>query len=67
MERARSGGMNPHTAVSPPDKDKQDYEEILSDFDSHCHERLSLSSNSWKAKLPVHLLNQVERDRPGIA
>ena len=62
IERARSEGMNPHTAVSPPDKDKQDYEEILTDFDSHCHERLSLSSDSWKAKLPVHLLNQVEQD-----
>ena len=62
IERAGSQGMNPHTAVSPPDKDKQDYEEILTDFDSHCHERLSLSSDSWKAKLPVHLLNQMEQD-----
>jgi hypothetical protein len=34
----------------------------LTDFDSHCHERLSLSSDSWKAELPVHLLNQVEQD-----
>jgi hypothetical protein len=56
------GGMNPHTAISPPQKSMQDYREILADFDSHCHERLSLSPDDWKAKYPVHLLNQAEQD-----
>ncbi len=62
LERASSGAMNPHNAVSAPDTEEQDYEEVLSDFDSHCHEVLSLSADSWRARLPIHLLNAEEQD-----
>jgi hypothetical protein len=60
IDRVR-GGMNPHVAVSPAERDRQDYEEILADFDTHCHERLTLSADFWKAKLPVQLLNEEEQ------
>jgi hypothetical protein len=60
-DRAHIEEMNPQIAVSPPDKDKEAYQEILTDFNSHCHEQLSLSPTSWKARLPVHLLNDAEQ------
>ena len=53
--------MNPHVAIRPPETDRQDYEEVLADFDSHCHESLTLGQNSWTTKVPVHLLNETEQ------
>lgn len=61
MERAMAGTMNPHNAVTPPPEQRQDYEEILSDFDSHCHDRLTLAPEGWSAKLPVRLLNEQQQ------
>src|ERR1700730_12001501 len=45
-ERGASAGFdttsNPHSALFPPKDRKQDFDEILRDFDYHCHERLAL-------------------------
>jgi hypothetical protein len=51
--------MNPHVAVHPAEEDRRDFEEILQDFDKHCHERLSL--HPWKSALPIRLLNDDEQ------
>jgi hypothetical protein len=61
MERAMAGTMNPHNAVTPPPEQQQDYEEILSDFDSHCHDRIALVPEGWSARLPVKLLNEKQQ------
>jgi hypothetical protein len=61
MSRARSGGMNPHVNVTAPKGDRQDYDEVLADFDAHCHERLALTAESWRTRVPVHLLNETEQ------
>lgn len=55
-------GMNPHVALAPPSSNRQDYEQLLSDFDAHCHDRLELSADPWNAKLPVHMLNQADQE-----
>jgi hypothetical protein len=53
--------MNPHQAVHPTDDRRQDFAEILQDFDHHCHDRLILDPNSWKVAIPVRLLNAQEQ------
>jgi hypothetical protein len=51
--------MNPHIAVQPAPEDRHDFEEILQDFDKHCHEQLIL--HPWKSALPIRLLNEDEQ------
>jgi hypothetical protein len=53
--------LNPHVAVHPPDSQRQDFNEILADFDRHCHDRVALDSHKWTLSQPVHLLNQQEQ------
>jgi len=48
---------NPHTAVKPPKDRAQDFREILTDFDAHCHERITLDPEAWHLDAPAHLLN----------
>ena len=60
LERAQQHGMNPHIAVTPPAGGERDYEELLADFDAHCHEQLSLTEEEWATSLPVRLLNDEE-------
>ncbi len=48
---------NPHVAVTPSEDRKHDYEEILEDWDSHCHDRLFLARDAWHTTVPVLLLN----------
>ena len=55
------GSMNPHVAVHPPPSRVQDFNEILADFDVHCHDRVSLSATAWQTTVPVHLLTSDER------
>jgi hypothetical protein len=56
-------GGNPHFAVHPPAQWQPDFEEILHDFDAHCHVRLDLDPNPylWKVPGPVRLLTPVEQ------
>ena len=49
---------NPHSSVHPPESDREDFEQILVDFDHHCHERIQLDATSWKASAPVHILDE---------
>jgi len=53
--------MNPHSAVRPLKVREEDFKEILQDFDTHCHERLSLSATAWRTTVPVHLLAPAEQ------
>jgi hypothetical protein len=55
--------MNPHIAVHPPDQWRQDFNEILADFDAHCHERLDLDPNPnlWELSAPLRLLTPEEQ------
>ena len=53
--------MNPHIAVHPTEGSKQDFEEILEDFDARCHDRVLLGSDGWKASAPVRLLTPAEQ------
>lgn len=54
--------LNPHDAVTPPDGDREDYNEILADFDKHCHDRAQLDPSAWALsapfRAPIHLLNK---------
>jgi hypothetical protein len=50
--------MNPHIAVQPPKASAQDFQEILSDFDAHCHERSRLESGGWLLNAPIRLLDE---------
>ena len=61
LDRARTGSMNPHTAVTPPEEQRTDYEDILIDFDSHCHDRYVLEAGNWTTKLPVRLLSDQQQ------
>lgn len=56
-----TSGMNPHSAVHPPDNQLQDYLDILLDFDKHCHEKFALDSSAWHLRAPVHVLNREEQ------
>jgi hypothetical protein len=53
--------MNPHVSVHPPEKYAADFEEILNDFDVHCHDRAQLDANAFSLMVPVHLLNAEEQ------
>lgn len=54
-------GMNPHVAIHPPEDRRQDFAELMEDFDRHCHERLTLDPAAWHLAAPVHLLNRQEQ------
>lgn len=54
--------LNPHVAVRPPDSNAKDYQEILRDFDAHCHERIVLSPAGWRTSAPVRLLTPAEQE-----
>src|SRR5215472_17395819 len=55
--------MNPHNVVHPTDDRRQDFAEILEDFDQHCHDRVRLRPDAWSGPVPVRLLNAGEQDR----
>ena len=49
--------MNPHVVVKPSDDRKQDFVEILEDWDRHYHDRISLDPRAWHTTVPVKLLD----------
>ncbi len=55
--------MNPHVAVHPPGQWQKDFNEILADFDAHCHDRLDLDPNPglWRVSAPLRLLTPEEQ------
>jgi len=52
--------MNPHLAVHPPENRRNDFNEILRDFDRHCHDRITLDPSGWSLPVPVVLLSSEE-------
>jgi hypothetical protein len=61
--KEESFDMNPHFAVHPPKASMQDFQEILSDFDAHCHERSRLELGGWLLNAPVRLLNEKDQQK----
>jgi hypothetical protein len=55
--------MNPHEAVEAPVDRQAEWDEILADYDQHCHDVIELDPYSFKTELPVRLLNTEEKDR----
>ena len=54
--------MNPHLSVHPPADRAEDFEEILSDFDAHCHQRVRLMAGAFTTPAPVRILSPAEQD-----
>jgi len=53
--------LNPHVAVQPTRDRRQDYEEILQDFDRHCHDRIILDRSGFKLSHQFRLLGANEQ------
>ena len=53
--------LNPHVAVQPTRDRRQDYEEILQDFDRHCHDRIILGRSGFKLSHQFRLLGANEQ------
>lgn len=45
----------------PPDNRRQDFAEMLEDFEFHCHDRIALDKEVWTGPVPVRLLNAAEQ------
>ena len=54
--------MNPHSALSAPAEQAQDLAELLQDFDRHCHERIRLTADGFRLRVPLRLLNEAEQN-----
>lgn len=54
--------MNPHAAIEVPPDHQQDFQEMLEDFDTRCHERVQLTPESFNLVVPLKLLTQPEQD-----
>lgn len=54
-------GLNPHTAVQIPADHKQEFAEILADWDQNCHQHWQLTPVGWHTLNPVLLLNASEQ------
>jgi hypothetical protein len=49
--------MNPHNAVEAPKDRQTEWNEVLTDYDRHCHDVIQLDLESFRTELPVRLLN----------
>ena len=54
--------MNPHSAIEVPGERRQDFAEMLEDFDLRCHERLHLTAEAFNLVVPLRLLDQSEQE-----
>jgi hypothetical protein len=62
---ACKGWLNANRTVTfPPDR-RQDFHEIIADFDLHCQDRLLLKHDGWNLPVPVVILNKSEQDEYG--
>ena len=61
-QEAEGIDMNPHVAVEPPADRRQDFAELLDDFDRRCHERIHLTSEAFNLVVPLRLLSQTEQE-----
>jgi hypothetical protein len=53
--------MDPHHAVQPPADREADWNEVLADYDQHCHDVIRLDRQSFRTELPVRLLSAEDR------
>jgi hypothetical protein len=49
--------MNPHDAVKAPEGRQAEWNEVLTDYDQHCHDVIQLNVENFRTELPVHPLN----------
>ncbi len=56
-----TGGIEPHTAVQAPPDRQSEWNEVLADYDQHCHDVIQLDLHSFKTDLPIRLLNAGEK------
>ena len=54
---------NPHNAVKAPADREADLQEVLRDFDRHCHERITLTPESFRLPVPFRLLDDASQRR----
>jgi hypothetical protein len=52
-----SPGMNPHDVVRAPEDRQAEWNEVLADYDKHCHDVIQLESQTFRTEIPVRLLN----------
>jgi hypothetical protein len=55
--------MNPHGAVEAPKDRQTEWNEVLTDYDQHCHDVIQLDLESFKTELPVRLLDADDKQR----
>lgn len=55
--------MNPHDAVKAPEDRQSEWNEVLADYDQHCHDVVQLDQGSFRTELPVRLLNAEDKQR----
>jgi hypothetical protein len=53
--------MNPHDAVKAPEDRQAEWNEVLADYDQHCHDEIQLDRESFRTELPVRLLNDEDK------
>jgi hypothetical protein len=56
-----SMGMSPHDAVKAPEDRQTEWNEVLTDYDQHCHDVIQLDLKSFTTELPVRLLNAEDK------
>jgi hypothetical protein len=54
-------GMNPHNAVKASEDRQTEWNEVLADYDQHCHDVIQLDRESFRTELPVRLLNAQDK------
>jgi hypothetical protein len=54
-------GMNPHDAVNAPEDRQTEWNDVLTDYDQHCHDVIQLDRESFRTELPVRLLNAEDK------
>lgn len=56
-DQAVAGLMNPYTAVQAPADRQDDWNEVLADYEQHCHDVVALDRERFSTDLPVRLLS----------
>lgn len=60
---AENRGMSPRGAVKAPGDRQTEWNEVLADYDQHCHDVIELDRDSFRTELPVRLLNAEDQRR----
>jgi hypothetical protein len=61
--RAENTGMSPRGGVKAPEDRQAEWNEILADYDQHCHDVIELERENFRTDLPVRLLNAEDKRR----